>query len=180
MTSTFYPRLLPKVTRDVGSVCDARSARSRGFVSATTRRVSSPTARPARPRTSPPIFPRTSAACASLSSRRPVSRSDVNSLVSNTESSVGSHRAAVDEWFGDPIDYAAAHAEWDVEIETVSGERTMIELTTDADAARAAADPDGTVLTAEVPAGRLISQYQDGSVFTPHIIEMEPLVPARS
>ena len=67
---------------------------------------------------------------------------DVNSLVSNTGSSIDSHRSAVDEWFGDPTDYAAAHAEWDAEIETVSGERTMIELTTDADAARAGRGPE--------------------------------------
>ncbi len=34
VTSSFEPRLLPKVTREVGSVSVARSAGSRGFVSA--------------------------------------------------------------------------------------------------------------------------------------------------
>jgi hypothetical protein len=103
----------------------------------------------------------------------------INDVVAGTTSSVDHHDSAVAEWFGDQTDYAAAQAEWDGEIETVSGERTMIELTTDVDAAARAAAEGATVLTAEVPTGRLISQYQDGSVFTPHIIEMEPMSSVR-
>lgn len=103
----------------------------------------------------------------------------INDVVDGTTVSIVHHGRAVDEWFGDQTDYAAAQAEWDAEIETVSGERTMIELTTDPDAATRAAAAGSDVLTAEVPTGRLISQYQDGSVFTPHIIEMEPMPPVR-
>ena len=103
----------------------------------------------------------------------------INDVVGGTSSSVDHHDSAVAEWFGDQTDYAAAQAEWDGEIETVSGERTLIELTTDVDVAARAAAGGNTVLTAEVPTDRLVTQYQDGSVFTPHIIEMEPMSSVR-
>ena len=54
----------------------------------------------------------------------------------------------------------------------MSGPSTLIELTTDRNAALAAAD-GGVVFTAQVSADSVVGATPDGTVFAPHLLRMD-------
>lgn len=98
--------------------------------------------------------------------------------------SMSAHQRAVDIW-GSEGDYVEAHSAFErSELESVSGSRTMVSVSTDPDQARIFAGKDGIVYRAEVPADSLIRQTLDGAgeseYLAPHSIRMDQHDPAPS
>jgi len=87
---------------------------------------------------------------------------------------------AVTTW-GSEGDYVEAHGAFGHEIESVSGERSMVSVTTDPAVANHFAGKDGVVLRAEVPRDSLLPQTLQGSneseLLARHSIPMEPMSP---
>ncbi len=72
------------------------------------------------------------------------------------------HEHGVNTW-GSQRDYVEAHGAFGHEISEVSGDRSMVSVTTDPDVASRFAGKDGVVLRAEVPRDSLLPQTLSGS-----------------
>ena len=92
------------------------------------------------------------------------------------------HRGGVEAW-GSEGDYVEAHGAFGHEVRDVSGDRSMVSVTTDPDVAQRFAGKDGVVLRGEVPRDSLLPQTLSGSneseYLARHSIPMEPMGPNR-
>jgi hypothetical protein len=86
----------------------------------------------------------------------------------------------VNTW-GSEGDYVEAHGAFGHDISDVSGERSMVSVTTDPDVAQRFAGKDGVILRAEVPRDSLLPQTLPGANESEHLarhsIRMEPTSP---
>lgn len=96
--------------------------------------------------------------------------------------SESAHQRGVEAW-GSEGGYVEAHGAFGHEVSEVSGDRSMVSVTTDPDVAQPFAGKDGVVLRGEVPRDSLLPQTLSGSTeseyLVRHSIPMEPMGPNR-
>jgi hypothetical protein len=94
--------------------------------------------------------------------------------------SQAAHDNAVNTW-GSERDYVEAHGAFGHEVSDVSGERSMVSVTTDRDVAEHFAGKDGVVMRADVPRDSLLPQTLETSTESEYLarnsIPMQPAGP---
>jgi hypothetical protein len=92
--------------------------------------------------------------------------------------SASAHENAVRVW-GSENDYVQAHGEFGTEITSVSGDRSMVSVTTDPDVAARFGGKHAVTFRAEVPRDSLIPQTlptsNESELLAPHSIPMQPV-----